>query len=262
MRKEKEAFEKLIKDKATMVIPEHREGRDNDGENEQNPDLARNLSQKASDPAVEALGKSSRKGFDECSATPPKVIVDMREFRSDLPSILHKRGIDIEPVTLEVGDYIITPEMCIERKSISDLIGSLQSGRLYNQATAMTRFYTKPMLLIEFDHNKSFALQGKYYLSRDAAANDLVARLQLLTIHFPKVFHKYYLFLAKRYGAKHFSNLCKTAHKPYFWTNYAFIRDSFFLGIFISNNVMLMFQDDNGRYSELWQKILDRLDDL
>ena len=194
LRKEKEAFEKLIKDKATMVIPEHREGRDNDGENEQNPDLARNLSQKASDPAVEALGKSSRKGFDECSATPPKVIVDMREFRSDLPSILHKRGIDIEPVTLEVGDYIITPEMCIERKSISDLIGSLQSGRLYNQATAMTRFYTKPMLLIEFDHNKSFALQGKYYLSRDAAANDLVARLQLLTIHFPKVFLKYYLF--------------------------------------------------------------------
>jgi DNA excision repair protein ERCC-4 len=35
----------------------------------------------------------------------PKVIVDMREFRSELPSILHKRGFLIEPVTLEVGDY-------------------------------------------------------------------------------------------------------------------------------------------------------------
>merc|ERR1712113_313395 len=45
----------------------------------------------------------------------------------------------------------------------------------------------KPMLLIEFDHNKPFALQGKYYLSRDVAASDLVARLQLLTIHFPKL---------------------------------------------------------------------------
>ena len=29
--------------------------------------------------------------------------------------------------------------------------GSLNSGRLYNQATAMSRFYAKPMLLIEFD---------------------------------------------------------------------------------------------------------------
>ena len=187
LRKEKQAFEKLSKEKKTMVIPEHREGRDRDGDIEINPDLARNLAVKASDPAVEELGKSSRRGLDHKNESTPKVIVDMREFRSELPSILHKRGIDIEPVTLEVGDYIITPQMCIERKSISDLIGSLQSGRLYNQATAMSRFYTKPMLLIEFDHNKPFALQGKYYLSRDVAASDLVARLQLLTIHFPKV---------------------------------------------------------------------------
>lgn len=26
----------------------------------------------------------------------------MREFRSELPSLIHRRGIDIEPVTLEV----------------------------------------------------------------------------------------------------------------------------------------------------------------
>ena len=31
-----------------------------------------------------------------------QVIVDMREFRSELPSLIHRRGIDIEPVTLEV----------------------------------------------------------------------------------------------------------------------------------------------------------------
>ena len=51
----------------------------------------------------------------------------------------------------------------------------------------MTRFYARPMLLIEFDQNKPFALQGKYYLSKDIASSDLVARLQLLTIHFPKL---------------------------------------------------------------------------
>merc|ERR1711974_155971 len=45
----------------------------------------------------------------------------------------------------------------------------------------------KPMLLIEFDANKPFALQGKYYLSRDVASSDLTARLQLLTMHFPKL---------------------------------------------------------------------------
>ena len=58
-----------------------------------------------------------------------------------------------------MGDYILTPDICVERKSLSDLIGSLNNGRLYNQAQEMTRHYAKPMLLIEFDHDKPFALQ-------------------------------------------------------------------------------------------------------
>lgn len=33
-----------------------------------------------------------------------KVIVDMREFRSELPAILYTRGIKIEPVTLVVSE--------------------------------------------------------------------------------------------------------------------------------------------------------------
>merc|ERR1712142_522016 len=181
LRREKKAFEGLIKTKSEMVIPEDREGKTGD-----NLYLSRG-SEKASDIMMESLATGSRKGGVVVEKKTPKVIVDMREFRSELPSLLHKRGIDIEPVTLEVGDYILTPEICVERKSISDLIGSLNSGRLYNQATSMTRFYTKPMLLIEFDSNKPFSLQGKYYMSRDVQSSDLVARLQLLTMHFPKL---------------------------------------------------------------------------
>lgn len=108
----------------------------------------------------------------------PRIIVDMREFRSDLPCLIHRRGIEVVPVTItvctliyncivcnrvsfhiQIGDYILTPEICVERKSISDLIGSLQSGRLYNQCVQMTRHYKKPILLIEFDQNKPFHLQ-------------------------------------------------------------------------------------------------------
>ena len=46
--------------------------------------------------------QSTRKGGIQENLPFPKVIVDMREFRSELPSLLHKRGIDIEPVTLQV----------------------------------------------------------------------------------------------------------------------------------------------------------------
>ena len=34
------------------------------------------------------------------------------------------------PLTISIGDYIITPEMCVERKSLPDLISSFNSGRL------------------------------------------------------------------------------------------------------------------------------------
>ena len=62
-------------------------------------------------------------------------------------------------ILFQVGDYILTPDICVERKSLSDLIGSLNSGRLYNQCVAMCRTYKQPALLIEFDANKPFALQ-------------------------------------------------------------------------------------------------------
>ena len=58
----------------------------------------------------------------------------------------------------QIGDYILTPEIGVERKSVSDLIGSLNNGRLYNQCVMMCRYYPRPVLLIEFDPQKSFSL--------------------------------------------------------------------------------------------------------
>jgi hypothetical protein len=58
-------------------------------------------------------------------------------------------NMDIMPVTIEVGDYVLSPDICVERKGLSDLIQSLASGRLHNQAKAMTRAYKTPVLLIE-----------------------------------------------------------------------------------------------------------------
>lgn len=58
----------------------------------------------------------------------------MREFRSTLPSLLHAANLLVVPATLTVGDYILTPEICVERKSLSDLVASFNSGRLYVSA--------------------------------------------------------------------------------------------------------------------------------
>ncbi|TDG98214.1 hypothetical protein EPR50_G00216630 [Perca flavescens] len=176
LSKEKKAFEHLIREKATMVVPEEREGRE-----DTNLDLARNL-----EPA-NATTNTRKAGGQEQPKEPSRVIVDMREFRSELPSLLHRRGLDIEPVTLEVGDYILTPDTCVERKSVSDLIGSLQSGRLYTQCLSMTRYYKKPVLLIEFDPAKPFSLTARSDYRHEISSNDISSKLTLLTLHFPRL---------------------------------------------------------------------------
>ncbi|XP_004691807.1 PREDICTED: DNA repair endonuclease XPF-like [Condylura cristata] len=163
-------------EKASMVIPEEREGRD-----ETNLDLARGSV------SSQAPTDTRKAGGQEQQGAPQRVVVDMREFRSELPSLIHRRGIDIEPVTLEVGDYILTPEMCVERKSISDLIGSLNNGRLYSQCVAMARYYPRPLLLIEFDPRKPFSLTARGAWYPETSGTDVSARLALLTLHFPRL---------------------------------------------------------------------------
>jgi DNA excision repair protein ERCC-4 len=115
------------------------------------------------------------------------IVVDVREFRSALPSILHLNGMRLAPVTLTVGDFVLTNVHCIERKSISDLFGSFASGRLYTQAEAMSKYYKCPSLLIEFDPNKSFCLQNQRDLGTEIRTDAVCTKMALLTLHFPKL---------------------------------------------------------------------------
>lgn len=131
------------------------------------------------------------------TAAPPRVVVDVREFRSSLPSLLHGRNMETIPCMLTVGDYVLTPQICIERKSIKDLISSFKDGRLYTQAETMLQHYKSPMLLIEFDANKSFTLEPFADLTASGASSfaslnpntssDLQSKLVLLTLAFPRL---------------------------------------------------------------------------
>jgi len=111
--------------------------------------------------------------------------VDSREFRSALPSILFSKGFEITPHALDVGDYILTSDICIERKSVPDLYQSFASGRLFNQATQMCRHFNRPMLLIEFHQDKPFHFQEE--LGEKILSSAIHSKLTMLTLHFPKL---------------------------------------------------------------------------
>jgi DNA excision repair protein ERCC-4 len=115
------------------------------------------------------------------------IAVDVREFRSALPSILHQGGMRLAPVTLIVGDFVLSNVHCVERKSISDLFGSFASGRLFTQAEAMRKHYKCPCLLIEFDPAKSFCLQNSNELGVEIRNDSVCSKMTLLSMHFPEL---------------------------------------------------------------------------
>lgn len=80
-----------------------------------------------------------------------KVIVDHREVRSQVARELERLGVNIEVKTLEVGDYVISERIAIERKSAEDFVSSLLNNTLFEQISNISRSYQKPVLLIEGD---------------------------------------------------------------------------------------------------------------
>ncbi len=69
------------------------------------------------------------------------VIADVREFRGALPPTLLLRGMLLRPVTLAVGDFILSPEMCVERKSISDLFRVLRQRSIVRTRAAASHAF-------------------------------------------------------------------------------------------------------------------------
>ncbi|MEK6966019.1 MAG: ERCC4 domain-containing protein [Thermoproteota archaeon] len=78
-----------------------------------------------------------------------RIIVDEREKKSGIPDLLKAVGVNIEIKTLPVGDYIVAPEIVVERKSIRDLISSIFDGRLFDQCNRLREHFQHPVILME-----------------------------------------------------------------------------------------------------------------
>lgn len=174
VRKEKDAFTRLIREKGNMALL-----LTHDGHGIEDP---QELFLRTLNTRIAGGGRT------KATAEQPRIIVDVREFRSSLPSLLHGRNQQIIPCQLTVGDYILSPTMCVERKSVKDLIQSFHNGRLFNQCEQMMLYYKTPIVLIEFDQNKSFNLEP--FANFETGGIDMThlqSKLVLLSLSFPAV---------------------------------------------------------------------------
>ena len=77
------------------------------------------------------------------------IVVDRREGGSAIVELLEGMGARIDLRSLKVGDYVVSDEVAVERKTVADFAASIVDRRLFSQARAMKEAYARPLLLIE-----------------------------------------------------------------------------------------------------------------
>ncbi|HEX7032989.1 MAG TPA: ERCC4 domain-containing protein [Nitrososphaera sp.] len=80
---------------------------------------------------------------------PVRIVVDEREKNSGVPELLKNAGAVIDFAQLKVGDYVVSPEIAIERKTVRDLVSSIYDGRLFIQCSDLVTHYQKPLLVVQ-----------------------------------------------------------------------------------------------------------------
>ncbi|RLD19976.1 MAG: Hef nuclease, partial [Bacteroidetes bacterium] len=109
--------------------------------------MSKSKSRPIREPAIE------QKQLAEFSGGGLVAYIDHREIRSGVSQIIEAAGVEVVMRTLEIGDYLLSDRVCVERKTTSDFISSLISGRreLFGQISDLARTFDKPVLIIEGD---------------------------------------------------------------------------------------------------------------
>jgi len=104
--------------------------------------------------------QSTLNSFVEKDKNELLVIVDSRERNSSVAKELNDRGVLTKIKQIEVGDYVLTDDIVIERKTVDDFLQSIIDGRLYNQLNKMSSNYSSPMILVEGNQDELFTLRN------------------------------------------------------------------------------------------------------
>jgi hypothetical protein len=95
---------------------------------------------------VPYLGGKKKKNGEE-----PTIIVDSREASTAVKIVkgLIERGVKVRTEALEKGDYILSDQCAVERKTVSDFVYTLTRRYLFEQLFRLKDVYPKSLILLE-----------------------------------------------------------------------------------------------------------------
>jgi len=107
-----------------------------------------------------------------------EIVADQRELDAHIARDLSTReGIETRLETLEVGDYVLSDRVVVERKAVEDFLETLVGGdrSLFEQVGAAARHYARPVVVIEGE---------RLYEARNVHPNAIRGALASLAVDF------------------------------------------------------------------------------
>lgn len=100
---------------------------------------------------LEVKGDNKQKTLEDFKANEEEItiIVDHREYRSDVVRRLAAKNVSLKSQQLDVGDYVLSTRIGVERKQVDDFLSSLIKGTLFQQINKLRDAYARPLLIIE-----------------------------------------------------------------------------------------------------------------
>ncbi|MCR4335442.1 MAG: DEAD/DEAH box helicase [archaeon] len=128
------------------------------------------------------------------------IYVDSREQASGVTIKLSKMDAVIKVKQLEVGDFILSDKVVVERKTIEDFLSSLIDGRLFNQLTMMSSNYDSPLIILEGNHDELYTTRNIHENAIKAALASIALnyRIPILYTHDVEETAKLVYLIAKR----------------------------------------------------------------
>ncbi|MDD5736272.1 MAG: DEAD/DEAH box helicase, partial [Methanothrix soehngenii] len=119
-------------------------------------------------------GQESLVDWAEADKERNKIYVDPRE--RGMAKLLEGRGAEVTLKNLEVGDYVVSDRVAIERKTAQDFVASIidPERNLFRQVADLARSYERPVLILE----------GRDLYSRQVSASSIQGALASVAVDY------------------------------------------------------------------------------
>jgi ERCC4-related helicase/ERCC4-type nuclease len=144
-RKEK-TMNRQIRDMSGDISPLHKEATPRQLQITENPSRATEKVEGPEDGEKETTETVSAEAAGQFAGA---IFVDSRE--RDMAKLLEALGLEVTVRNLEVGDYVVSDRVAVERKTAQDFVSSIidPERNLFRQIADLSRTYDRPVLILE-----------------------------------------------------------------------------------------------------------------